>query len=202
MTAAHAAVVLAAGGGRRLGRAKQLLRRDGETLVHRAARLCAGTFPSRLLVVVGAYRDETALALADIDCELVVNEAWQQGLAGSLRISAAALAGHAGPTLMVGCDQPALEAGHLQRLLEGAATVASGCAATLHRGAPGIPAVVTPALWVDAEQLRGDRGLGHRLRELPVDAVWKLVAPELEFDIDSDADLDVAIELGLIDAPV
>ena len=39
MTVPHVAVVLAAGGSTRLGRPKQLLTRDGETLVHRAARL-------------------------------------------------------------------------------------------------------------------------------------------------------------------
>ena len=39
MTVPHVAVVLAAGGSTRLGRPKQLLTRDGEALVHRAARL-------------------------------------------------------------------------------------------------------------------------------------------------------------------
>ena len=43
MINAHAAVVLAAGASTRLGRPKQLLRRDGETLLHRMVRLAAGT---------------------------------------------------------------------------------------------------------------------------------------------------------------
>lgn len=199
MTATHAAVVLAAGGSRRLGRAKQLLMRDGEALMHRAARLCAETLPLRLLVVVGAYRDDIERTLAGIDCEFVVNDGWQQGLASSLKAVAAALVGHAGPILIVGCDQPALEAEHLQRLLDGAAMAESGCAATSHDGAPGIPAAVTSGLLADADQLQGDRGLGRRLRELPADSLWSLIAPELEFDIDDDADLRVAIERGLID---
>ncbi len=199
MTANHAAVVLAAGGSRRLGRAKQLLMRDGEALVHRAARLCAQTSPLRLLVAVGAYRDDIERALAGVDCEFVVNDGWQQGLASSLKAVAAALADHIGPVLIVGCDQPALEAEHLRRLLDGAAMAGSGCAATSHDGAPGIPAVVMSGLLADADQLQGDRGLGGRLRELPADSLGKLVAPELESDIDDDADLRAAIERGLID---
>ena len=199
MTTAHAAVVLAAGGSRRLGRAKQLLMRDGETLVHRAARLCADTSPLRLLVVLGAYRNDIVQALAGVDCEFVVNDEWEQGLAGSLKVAAAALAGHTGPTLIVACDQPALEAAHLRRLLDGAAAADLGCAATLHDDAPGIPAVLAPS-WLDhTDELRGDRGLGQRLRGLPVGSVWTMAAAELEFDIDDEADLITAIERGLIE---
>lgn len=200
MTTAHAAVVLAAGGSRRLGRAKQLLTRDGETLVHRAARLCADASPLRLLVVLGAYRNDIVQALAGVDCEFVVNDEWEQGLAGSLKVAAAALAGHTGPTLIVACDQPALEAAHLRRLLDGAAAADLGCAATLHGGAPGIPAVLAPSWLGHADELRGDRGLGQRLRGLPAGSVWTMAATELEFDIDDDADLRAAIEQGLIDS--
>lgn len=199
MNATHAAVVLAAGGSRRLGRAKQLLTRDGETLVHRAVRLCAETSPLRLLVVLGAYREHVAQAIADIECELVVNDQWEQGLANSLRTAAAALAAHQGSTLIVACDQPALEATHLRRLLDGAATAGLGCAATLHDGAPGIPAVLSPSWREHTGQLQGDQGMGGRLRELQGDAVWTLDAPELAFDIDNDADLRLAIDRGLLD---
>ena len=56
MTSAHDAVVLAAGGSRRLGQPKQLLTRDGETLVHRGVRLAMETAPRRLLVIVAGKR--------------------------------------------------------------------------------------------------------------------------------------------------
>ncbi|MCL1634844.1 nucleotidyltransferase family protein [Luteimonas sp. SX5] len=199
MSGTHAAVVLAAGGSRRLGRAKQLLTRGGETLAHRAARLCAETSPRRLLVVVGAYREDVAQAVAGIGCELVVNDEWERGLGSSLRTAAAALVAHEGPTLIVACDQPALESAHLRRLLDGAAATGLGCAATLHDGAPGIPAVLPPSWREHAGQLQGDQGMGRKLRELRADAVWTLDAPELGFDIDNDADLRVAIERGLLD---
>ncbi len=199
MNATHAAVVLAAGGSRRLGQLKQLLTRDGETLAHRAARLCAETSPLRLLVVVGAYREDVAQAMTDIQCELVVNEEWERGLSGSLRTAAAALVAHEGPTLIVACDQPALEGAHLRRLLDGAVTAGLGCAATLHDGAPGIPAVLSSPWREHVGQLQGDQGMGRRLRELQADAVWTLDAPELGFDIDNDADLRSAIERGWLD---
>lgn len=201
MSATHAAVVLAAGGSRRLGRPKQLLTRDGETLAHRAVRLAAETSPARLLAVVGAFRERIENACADLACEFVFNADWESGLASSLRTAAFALAGHEGPVLVVGCDQPALASEHPLRLLTGAAAAKSGCAAVLHDGAPGIPAVVTAAMLRQALTSTGDRGLGARLRELAADDLYALDAPELGFDIDDEAGLRAAAERGLIDPP-
>lgn len=195
----HVAVVLAAGGSRRLGRPKQLLARDGETLVHRAARLALETSPRRLLVVVGAHRDRVAAALSDLGCEIVPNPAWEQGLAASLRAAAVALAGNGGAVLVAGCDQPALKAAHLQALLAGAAGAASGCAATRHGDAPGIPAVVPQKLLSEARSLASDRGLGPRLRALPRGDIALLDAPELALDIDTEDDLRAAIARGWLD---
>ncbi|MDZ4813536.1 MAG: nucleotidyltransferase family protein [Pseudomonadota bacterium] len=198
---AHVAIVLAAGGSRRLGQPKQLLRRDGETLVHRAARLAAQTQPIRLLIVVGAHEAEIREALHGIDAEILCNPDWRSGLAGSLGIAAQVLIGHDAATLVLGCDQPALEIEHLQQLLHGYATSDSGCAATLHDGQAGIPAVVSSALWLSASALSADRGLGAALRALPAESIALLDAPELCRDIDEPSDLESAIAAGLIDRP-
>jgi molybdenum cofactor cytidylyltransferase len=195
----HDAVVLAAGASRRLGQAKQLLRRGGETLVHRAVRLAAATAPRRLLVVTGANRQAVTDAVHGLPCDCVHNAGWDSGLAGSLRIAADALQG-VGRVLLLGCDQPALEAAHLAALLSGARDAASGCAATLHADGAGIPAVV-PQDWLHALPTAGDRGLGARLRALPDAAVFLLDAPALRFDIDTPQALAEAVRRGWIDAP-
>lgn len=196
----HAAVVLAAGGSRRLGRPKQLLTRNGETLVHRAARLAHETSPQRLLVIVGAHRDAVVAALSDLACEVVFNPEWERGLAGSVQTAAAALAGHDGAVLILGCDQPALAHSHLQALLDGAIKAASHHAATLHDGLPGIPAVVPCALLSQAPMPDNDRGLGTQLRALPHSAIFALGAPELGFDLDTEDDVRTAIARGWLDA--
>lgn len=196
---AHAAIVLAAGGSIRLGAPKQLLKRDGETLVHRAVRLASATQPQRVLVVVGAYADEVSDAVADLPAEIRLNEQWQEGLASSLRM-AAGLLGDNQSALILGCDQPALELSHLQRLLAGATASASGCAATLHGEARGVPAVVSAAVLGEARDLHGDRGLRGALQRLPADSIFLLDAVELEFDLDTPADVEKAIGDRLIDS--
>lgn len=195
----HAALILAAGGSRRLGRAKQTLRRDGETLLHRAVRLAAQTAPRRLLVVLGAQSEALRQDLADLGVDIRINDDWQQGLASSLQTGAAALSAHAGPVLILACDQPALELAHLQALLRGAARARSGCAATRHDGAPGVPAVVSGELMAQARALRGDRGFGALLARLPAHELAWVDDPALGWDIDVEADVERAVALGLLD---
>lgn len=195
----HVVVVLAAGGSTRLGRSKQLLRRDGETLVHRAVRLAAATQPARLLAVVGGDVESVAAELEACDCELVYNDAWRDGLASSLRAAAAHLADFDGPVLVLGCDQPALEQEHLRLLLEGANRSTAHAAAAVHAGLPGSPAVV-PSAWFADVATTGDRGFGKRLRALPEGSLFLLDGAELEADIDTAEDLDLAIANGWLDA--
>ncbi len=195
----HVAIVLAAGGSRRLGRPKQLLTRQGETLVHRAVRLAAATHPSRVLLVTGGHGDAVRDAVADIEVENVLNTAWEEGLAGSLRTAALALQGDPARCLVLGCDQPALQLPHLQALLHGAASAASGCAATMHGGARGIPVVVGADMLAEARESSGDRGLRAALQRLPRDSIHLLAASELRFDLDTPADVQQAIEAGWID---
>jgi molybdenum cofactor cytidylyltransferase len=195
----HVAIVLAAGGSRRLGTPKQLLRRGGETLVHRAARLALATRPQRLLLVIGAHADEMRGAVADLQVEILLNNEWREGLASSLRLAAAALDRSAVAALILGCDQPALEQDHLQRLLSGAAGSVSGCAATLHGAARGIPAVASAARLREARGLHGDSGLRGSLQHLSSDSLYLLEAAELEFDLDTPADVEKAVADGLLD---
>jgi molybdenum cofactor cytidylyltransferase len=194
----HAVVVLAAGGSTRLGQPKQLLTRDGETLVHRTVRLALETAPAQALVVVGADGDGIASGVADLECDVVNNREWQSGLASSLRTAGAHLGADVQGVLVLVCDQPGLERHHLDALLEGARATEAGCAATVHGDALGVPAVV-PRAWFDLMHAAGDRGFGPRLGRQRGAGVFQLQAPELGMDIDSPWDLAKARESGWLD---
>ncbi len=200
MTFAHDAVVLAAGGSRRLGQAKQLLTREGETLVHRCVRLAAATTPQRLLLIVGSDADAVVAAVADLPVDIHRNAEWEEGLASSLRLAAGVLADAARPCLLLICDQPALEAAHLQRLREGFA--ARGCAATRHDDSCGVPALVPAELLARASGLAGDRGLRGLLAARGRERIALLDAPELTRDLDTTGDLREARARGWIDPAV
>lgn len=196
----HAAIVLAAGGSTRLGTPKQLLTRGGEPLVRRALRLALATRPVRTIVITGACSGEVAAAIDGLACERLEHAGWRDGLGSSLAFAAAALASHAGSTLIVLCDQPGLDEAHLEALLDRAAHARSGCAATQSGGALGAPAVVTRSVLAEALALEWDRGLGAVLRALPREAIACVDAPALAFDLDTPGDLDEARRRGWLDA--
>lgn len=198
MTMPHAAVVLAAGGSTRLGRPKQLLTRDGETLVHRAARLALASGAARVLVIVGAQADDVVAAVRDLPVECLCNARWREGLAGSLRTAVDALAAHARATLLLTCDQPALDAAHLKALLEASGRAPSGSAATRLADRVGVPAVVAPTMLRAAQELQGDRGLRDVLNAAGA-GVIACEAPDLGVDIDTPEDIAGAVSRGWLD---
>jgi molybdenum cofactor cytidylyltransferase len=200
VSGAHIALVLAAGGSSRLGRPKQLLTRNGEPLVHRAARLALETAATRVLVVVGAAREAIEASVRDLRCEPIINPHWQQGLASSLHAAAPRVVETRSDVLIVTCDQPALEAEHLRELLDGASAMPSRCAATRHGDVLGVPAVVPSDWFEQMDDLQGNRGFGARLRALGAGSLFVLYSPVLALDIDTEDDADKAVAQGWLDA--
>jgi molybdenum cofactor cytidylyltransferase len=194
----HAVVVLAAGASTRLGQPKQLLRRAGETLLHRMVRLARGTAPTTLVVVLPPSPGALAEALEDLDYVLATNPAPQRGMAGSLHAATPSVKA-AAHVLVIGCDQPALEAAHLDALLVAARQAASGCAATALDATLGIPAVVPGHWFAERAAGRDDSGFRARLRAVDRASVGVLQAPGLALDIDTPEDLLTARGRGLID---
>lgn len=191
-------MVLAAGGSTRLGQPKQLLRRDGETLVSRACRLADATAPRRVLVVLGAGAEANDAALDGVGAERLDNHQWRDGLSSSLKRAVVALRPGDQRLLILGCDQPALESPHLLRLLDAARVAPGRCAATAYGEDFGMPAVV-PVELLQQAVLKGDSGLRGAFAQLGAEQVTIVPAPELALDLDTPADLAQARALGLID---
>ena len=111
------AVVLAAGASVRLGEPKQLVTIAGETLLERAVRAAREAGCSPVVVVLGADAERIAEQCDLSDAVVVVNDAWSEGMASSIRVGVGALQDADGVVLMT-CDQPAVSAAHLRALLQ------------------------------------------------------------------------------------
>ncbi|MEX1828310.1 NTP transferase domain-containing protein [Luteibacter sp. CQ10] len=188
----HDAVILAAGGSRRLGRIKQNLTIGGETLLARTRRLVASTRPERLIVVLGAFADTLAAQLPDGD--VLINARWASGMASSLRRASDALEGRALPVLVTVVDQPALSEAHLQALLaayDGECDVVSA-----YGPIRGVPVVLRPATMRRASSLEGDRGFRELWRTGDVRSVRD---DGLVQDLDTEDDVLAAIRGNLLD---
>lgn len=107
MTAAVAAIVLAAGESRRMGRAKALLDWDGKPLLqHQIDELsAAGCEP--IVVVLGHDADRIAAGIRrDGGCRVVHNREYASGRASSLRAGADALPDDAAAVVVASVDTP------------------------------------------------------------------------------------------------
>jgi CTP:molybdopterin cytidylyltransferase MocA len=111
-----AAVVLAAGEGRRFGGLKQLHPVDGRPMLERVLETLARAGPEDRVVVLGA-RAGTILERVDLHgAEPVVCDDWGAGQAASLHTGLAALPDDAGWALVVLGDGPNLDARAVARM--------------------------------------------------------------------------------------
>ncbi len=195
-----AIAILAAGGSRRLGRPKQLLTRQGVSLVRRVARMAVQLPAARRLVVIGGAAVDVQAELAGLPLEPLQNPEWEEGMASSIRVVVRALDGHHGACLFIAIDQPALELEHLQALLDLSRRRPGHDVATAYAALSGVPALLQPATWRQGLQLHGDTGLRRLLRR-PAQDVLTIQAPALALDVDTPDSLAQAVRQGWLDAP-
>lgn len=174
-----AAIVLAAGASRRLGRPKQTLDINGESLLARAVRLAnaAGLSPV-FIVVANATMKE---AISPGHATVLLNPGASEGIASSIRIGiAAAMSADVEGAILMTCDQPALTVDHLHSL----STERDAICGSSYSGTIGIPAYFPASKFESLLALRGDRGarsLLHNAHSIPAEA--------LSLDIDTEKDL-------------
>lgn len=169
------AIVLAAGSSRRLGRPKQLLTIDGETLVARAARI-AREAVGEVLIVIPSWSEGPGWP----DVQTLVNHHPEEGVASSIRLGVSACDGD---VLLVLCDQPRITAAHLRALAEAGAPIAG----TAYAGIVGVPAFFARTYRDELLALRGDAG-ARRIIEAHRDVVTAIPFEDAAIDIDTEKD--------------
>jgi CTP:molybdopterin cytidylyltransferase MocA len=161
-----AALVLAAGGGRRYGMPKALVEYEGSLLVERAART-AQEVCDPVLVVLGA-RAVDVWREARLDNVIVVaNRDWETGMASSLRTGLDGLRGlpaRVDAVLVTLVDMPGMTPAALGRMAGHASPGALGVAT--YDGVRGHPVLLGREHWAGvAETATGDEGARRYLAE-------------------------------------
>ncbi|MGI8437034.1 MAG: nucleotidyltransferase family protein [Chthoniobacterales bacterium] len=181
------AVILAAGGSRRLRRPKQLLVWHGETLLRRAVRAAHEGGCARIAVVTGAIEEPIAAELESGPAvALVHNPEWERGLGSSVRRGVRHLR-ETDALVLLACDQPFVSGAIVSALISqwdasGHPIVASRYADTL-----GVPALFDRSCFADLLRLPDDEGAKSIIRS-STDPVGKVDFPEGAIDIDTPAD--------------
>lgn len=163
-----AAVVLAAGGSRRLGQPKQLLAYRGATLLDATLSTARAAALPQVVVALGGAADEVRETVDLAGVEVVLNPDFGDGCATSIRTALARVHDDAeGVVLLLG-DQPGVTVATIEALVAGAREHAVGVCS--YDDGLGHPLWFHRSMFATLAGLHGDK------------AVWKLV----------DADRDVA----------
>src|ERR1700759_4288580 len=111
-------VILAAGGARRFGSAKQTIDIGGVAMVRRCARNAIAT-GARVVAVTGAYRDDVERELRDLGVVVIHNADWDRGMGSSIACGIGAIAHDSSveAALVLLADQPLLTSDDLHELI-------------------------------------------------------------------------------------
>lgn len=179
-----AGILLAAGGGSRLGQPKALVELGGTTLAERGVALLRDGGAAPVLVVTGAAAIDLPGVLA------VHNPHWRSGMGSSLAAGLATVPGSCAAAVIALVDQPLIGPEAVQRLIA-AHAAGAGVAVAAYHGQPRNPVLLAREHWAEVTALAvGDAGARQFLRAHP-----ELVTIVECGDIGSPDDIDTAADL-------
>ena len=118
MAKTFAILILAAGASSRLGHPKQLVKMNGETLLHRIASRATDSQVTKVLVVLGHQADAMERELHDLqNVRTIHNPEWQRGMGSSIKAGVRELASSDAILISV-CDQPYLTTAIFDELIQ------------------------------------------------------------------------------------
>lgn len=183
--ASYGIVLLAAGASSRLGRPKQLLNFQGESLLKRAVKTALQVKAGARVIVLGAGAGLLTEEIRPLINEtrpparppadeahtpaeggkehraaIALNRQFREGIASSIRCGVRYIADHyqADHLILMLCDQPYINAGHLRALIDKHKESGSKIVASLYANSKGVPALFDKTVVPELLELEGDAG--------------------------------------------
>jgi molybdenum cofactor cytidylyltransferase len=187
-----AALILAGGGSRRLGRPKQLLRWGEATLLDHVLRKVRRWAIDEIWVVLGAYSEAVRHKVDLTGVGIVENPEWEEGLASSLRAGLDAIGrlSKAEGALIVMGDQPDVSDEAVAEVVAAYRPGKTPAVVPKYRYMRGNPVLVDRLLWPRLVSLEGDEGARRLLDAHPdwVTEVWLESLPPRDVDTNFDVE--------------
>ncbi len=162
-----AAVVLAAGQSRRMGRINKLLAEiDGAPMIVRTVETVMASGANPIVVATGHQADRVRAAIGERPVRFVHNPDYAKGLASSLQAALAGIPDDVDGAVFCLGDMPRVTPAHLDRLIEAFAghDRPAICVPT-HNGKRGNPVLWHRRFFEEMAQVAGDTGARHLIGE-------------------------------------
>jgi len=182
-----AAIVLAAGFARRMGRQKLLLELRGKPVVRWSVE---AILPHVADVVVVTGQDDAGVrgALEALAVRFAVNPRPQDGQGSSIAIGAAALKPWTAAALVALGDQPRLPEGLIARLLAERERSGKAIVAPVYRGTQGTPVLFAAEVFDELRALGGDAGARAIVQARPERVAHVALDTPMPPDVDTPED--------------
>jgi molybdenum cofactor cytidylyltransferase len=192
-----AAVILAAGMSSRMGGAKQLLRLGEDTLLEHVLENVRTSGVGDIVLVLGHAAETIRKSIDPNNLNIVVNNAYREGMGSSLRTGVSALPAEIDAAFMVLADQPFVQPGTLRLLMDQYRESNAQIVIPMYKGFRGNPVLLDRSVFPEVMALTGDIGcraiFGNHLEgivKVPVEDLGILL------DVDSQEDFDRLKQYG------
>lgn len=159
------ALILAAGSSRRMGSDNKLLQPvGGVPMVRRVANAALTSRCSAVRVVTGFAADAVQECLAGLDVTFTHNTQYGSGMASSLCCGLQALEDDVDAVVVLLADMPAIDGGHIDRLIAASELQQSKIVVPMKDGRRGNPILWPRAFFTEMQAVQGDVGARELLQ--------------------------------------
>jgi molybdenum cofactor cytidylyltransferase len=166
-------IILAAGASSRLGRPKQNLVFQKNTLLQRAAETALASKCRPIIVVLGANADLIETSNLSKDLTIIYNRDWSEGLASSIRVAIKEIKKNDAihNVVIMLCDQPYVSAALIDSMVIDQQATGKPIVACSYNNTIGVPALFNKSVFAELLLLKGHEGAKKILKEHPDDMV-------------------------------
>lgn len=157
-------IILAAGHSRRLGRPKQLLLLDGQSLVTHVADRAIASSLDEVNVVTGAHADAVGETLAGRNVRIIHNGSFEEGQGTSIAAGVASLGDEVDAAVILLSDQPGILPATIDRVIAARREHRAPVVMAQYGDERGHPVLFGRELFRDLRELEGDIGGRHIVR--------------------------------------
>jgi len=185
-----AAIILAAGLSRRMGRPKLLLELEGRPIIRHAVERVISAGIRHVIVVAGPDHEGLARALDGLPVRFVVNPAPEAGQGSSVGVGVRALPPGTTAVLIALGDQPGVPTEVIPALLAALKTPAKAIAAPRYADGLGNPVLFAASVFPELLVLAGDRGARAVVERDPSRLAQIDIGSRMPRDIDTPEDYE------------
>lgn len=181
---------MAAGNSSRLGRPKQLLHYQGESLLEIVSKAAIQSSCNPIIIVLGAYAKEISAVHRLNGATYVVNDNWEKGMSSSIAVGMSAALAHTKDleqVIISVSDQPFISSEIIENLIKRQQESQKGIVACSYAQTSGTPVLFHKKYFPQLLSLHGNQGAKQLLKQYPEDSTSLFF--ELGYiDIDTESD--------------